>query len=133
MSFDTVDKLNRTFERGYNNGQVKEAVTTYANDARLFATNKQVYEGLSRIEEYYNSARADGNSEVSLQTGQVIQCGSDYLVEVRFVCPFVLDDLIRSFVFSLSSQYKINTDSGNYVVVWKKDGAQWKKIIDILN
>jgi len=27
----------------------------------------------------------------------------------------------------------LNTDSGNYVVVWKKDGGQWKKVIDIFN
>ncbi|CAF1258116.1 unnamed protein product [Rotaria sordida] len=113
MSFDTVDKLNREFERGYNNGQVKEAVATYANEGRLFANDKQIYEGLSQIEKYYNNARTSGNSKVELRTGQVIQCGSDYLVE--------------------TSQYKINTDSGNYVVVWKKDGGQWKKIIDIFN
>jgi hypothetical protein len=83
MSFDAVDKLNREFERGYNNGQVKEAVTAYTNDARLFATDKQVYEGLSQIEKYYSNARAAGNSKVELRTGQVIQCGSDYLVEIR--------------------------------------------------
>jgi ketosteroid isomerase-like protein len=88
MSFDTVDKLNREFERGYNSGQVKEAVGTYANDARLFATDKQVYEGLSQIEKYYNNARAAGNSKVELRTGQVIQCGSDHLVEIRFVFCF---------------------------------------------
>ncbi|CAF1069049.1 unnamed protein product [Rotaria sp. Silwood1] len=113
MSFDIVDKLNREFERGYNNGQVKEAVTTYASDGRLFANDKQVYEGLSQIEKYYTNARAAGNPKVELRTGQVIPCGSDYLVEI--------------------SQYKINTDGGNYVVVWKKDGGQWKKIIDIFN
>ena len=85
MSFDAVDKLNREFERGFNNGQIKEAVTTYGNDARLFATDKKVYEGLSQIEKYYNSEKAAGNTNVELHTGQVIQCGSDYLVETRFV------------------------------------------------
>lgn len=84
MSFDTVDKLNREFERGYNNGQVKEAVTTYANDARLFATDKQVYEGLAQIEKYYAAARNAGNSKVELHTGQIIPCGSDHLIEIRF-------------------------------------------------
>ncbi|CAF3113235.1 unnamed protein product [Rotaria socialis] len=113
MSFDSIDKLNREFERCYNNGQVKEAVTTYASDGRLFATDKQVYEGLSQIEKYYAGARAAGNSKVELHTGQVIQCGSDYFIEI--------------------SQYKINTDGGNYVVVWKTDGGQCKKIIDIFN
>ncbi|CAF1423447.1 unnamed protein product [Adineta steineri] len=113
MSFDTVDKINREFEQAYNNGQVKDAVNTYANDARLFATDKQTYEGTSQIEKYYTSARAAGNAKVELHTGQVIQCGSDYLVEI--------------------SQYKINTDGGNYVVVWKKDGGNWKKIVDIFN
>jgi ketosteroid isomerase-like protein len=88
MSFDNVDKLNREFERGYNNGQVKEAVTTYANDARLFATDKKIYEGLSQIEKYYSNEIAVGNSKVELHTGQVIQCGSDYLVETRFVFNF---------------------------------------------
>jgi ketosteroid isomerase-like protein len=85
MSFDTVDKLNREFERGYNNGQVKDAAGTYASDARLFANDKQIYEGLSQIEKYYAAARAAGNSKVELHTGQVIQAGSDYLVEIRFV------------------------------------------------
>jgi ketosteroid isomerase-like protein len=84
MSFDTVEKLNREFERGYNNGQVKEAVGTYASDARLFATDKQVYEGTSQIEKYYTGARAAGNSKVELRTGQVIPAGSDYLIEIRF-------------------------------------------------
>jgi len=88
MSFDAVDKINREFELNFNNGQVKEAVNTYANDARLFATDKKVYEGLSQIEKYYNNERAAGNSKVELHTGQVIQCGSDYLVETRFVYLF---------------------------------------------
>ncbi|CAF0763054.1 unnamed protein product [Adineta ricciae] len=113
MSFDTVDKVNREFERAYNNGQIKEAVATYSSDARLFATDKNVYEGSSQIEKYYTEARSAGNSKVELHTGQVIPCGPDHLVEV--------------------SQYKINTDGGNYIVVWKKDGGQWKKIIDIFN
>lgn len=84
MSFDIVDKLNRDFERTYNNGQVKEAVTTYATDGRLFAADKQIYEGLNQIEKYYTGARAAGNLKVELHTGQVIMCGSDYLVEIRF-------------------------------------------------
>ncbi len=132
MSFDNVDKLNREFERSYNNGQVKEAVGTYANDARLFATDKQVYEGLNQIEKYYINARAAGNSKVELHTGQVIQCGSDYLIETRFVFYF---SSFQSFlnIYYVNSQYKINNDGGNYVVVWKKGGGQWKKIIDIFN
>ena len=96
MSFDTVDKLNREFERGYNNGQVKEAVTTYANDARLFATDKQVYEGLAQIEKYYAAARNAGNSKVELHTGQIIPCGSDHLVEIRFAAHLFSSHLFRS-------------------------------------
>lgn len=90
MSFETVDKLNREFERAYNNGQVKDAVTSYSSDARLFATDKQVHEGQAQIEKYYSGARAAGNSKVELHTGQVIQCGSDHLVEIRFVRSFLL-------------------------------------------
>lgn len=84
MSFEAVDKSNREFERCYNNGQVKEAVQSYTNDARLFATDKQVYEGLTQIEKYYTNARSSGSNKVELHTGQVIQCGSDHLVEIRF-------------------------------------------------
>ena len=83
MSFENVDKLNREFERSYNNGQVKEAVLTYAPDARLFSTDKQIYEGQAQIEKYYSNARAAGNTKVDLHTGQVIQCGNDHLVEIR--------------------------------------------------
>jgi ketosteroid isomerase-like protein len=84
MSFDIVDKLNKDFERNYNTGQVKEAVTCYANDARLFADDKQIYEGLNQIEKYFFDARAAGNTKVDLHTGKIIQCGSDYLIETRF-------------------------------------------------
>ena len=83
MSFESIEKLNREFERGYNNGQVKEAVSTYTNDARLFSTDKQIYEGLNQIEKYYSNSRAAGNTKVELHTGQVIQCGTDHLVEIR--------------------------------------------------
>ena len=106
MSLDTVDKLNREFERGYNAGQVKEAVATYTNDARLFATDKQVYEGLSQIEKYYNNARAAGNSKVELRTGQVIQAGSDYLIETRFVLSYY-----NVFISILSFFFLVNIKS----------------------
>jgi len=92
---------------------MKEAVATYTNDARVFATDKQTYEGLTQIEKYYTNARAAGNAKVELRTGQVIQCGQDHLVEI--------------------SSYKLNNDGGNYVVVWKKEGGQWKKFLDIFN
>jgi len=97
----------------YNAGQIKEAVGTYANDARLLATDKQTHEGLNQIEKYYSNARANGNTKVELQTGQIILCGQDHLVEI--------------------SSYKLNNDGGNYVVVWKKENGQWKKLIDIFN
>jgi hypothetical protein len=85
MSFETVDKLNRDFENYYNNGQIKEAINTYANDARLFATDKQVYQGLNQIEKYYSLAQDAGNTKVNLHTGEVIQCGPDYLIEIRLL------------------------------------------------
>jgi ketosteroid isomerase-like protein len=85
MSFETIDKLNRDFENCYNNGQIKEAISTYASHARVFATDKQVYQGSNQIEKYYSGARDAGNSKVNLHTGEVIQCGSDYLVEIRFL------------------------------------------------
>jgi ketosteroid isomerase-like protein len=130
MSFETVNKLNRDFEDNYNNGQVKEAVSTYANDARLFSNDKQVYQGLSQLEKYYSGAIADGNTKVELHTGEVIQCGSDYLVETRFLSFY---KMIQSFLSFIFSTYKLNADGGNYVVIWKKDGGQWKKMIDIFN
>ena len=96
MSFEIVDELNRDFERGFNNGQIKEAVTTYANDARLFATDKQIYQGLIQIEKYYSNAQIDRNNKVQLETGQVIQCGNDYLIEIRL---FSFEFIIILFLF----------------------------------
>jgi ketosteroid isomerase-like protein len=84
MSFETINTINRDFERYYNNGQLKEAVATYANDARVFADNKQIYQGLDQIEKFYSDARNNGNTKVNLHTEQVIQCSSDYTIEIRF-------------------------------------------------
>src|ERR1700734_1698479 len=96
MSFEIVEKLNQDFERNYNNGQIKEAVATYANDARLFAPDKQIYQGLNQIEQYYSGAIDAGNTKVNLQTGEIIQCDSDYLVEIRFFSSF---KMIQSFIY----------------------------------
>jgi hypothetical protein len=65
----------------------------------------------------------------------------NYILDKLFnVVPIILLKQGLSFLFEIfsssilfSSQYKINTDNGNYVVVWKKDGGQWKKVIDIFN
>ena len=138
MSFEIVDKSNRDFERSYNNGQVKEAVQSYTSDARLFATDKQIHEGLNQIEKYYSNARANGNNKVELHTGQVIPCGQDHLIEIRSKENEInnLSNRFSSFSPRLHfhfSSYKLNADGGNYVVVWKKDGNNWKKFIDIFN
>ncbi|CAF2151688.1 unnamed protein product [Rotaria magnacalcarata] len=113
MSFETIDKLNRDFEHNFNNGQISEAVGSYADDARLFAPDKQVYQGASQIEKYYSETRKLGNTHVDLQTKQVIPCDSNYLIEI--------------------SSYKVDAETGNYVVIWKKDDQGWKKVIDIFN
>lgn len=88
MSFDTIDKLNREFEQNFNNGQIKEAVASYANDAQLFGEDKKTYQGLNQIEQFYSAAKANGTTKVNLNTGQVIQCSPGYLVETRFVFLF---------------------------------------------
>jgi ketosteroid isomerase-like protein len=84
MSFEIIDKLNRDFELYYNNGQMKEAVAAYDNDARVFAADKKVYQGLNQIEKVYSDSISNGNTKVILHTGEVIQCGHHYLIEIRF-------------------------------------------------
>ena len=85
MSFETIDKLNQDFQDNYNKGQVKEAIATYANDARVFATDKEIYQGLNQIEKFYSDAISHGNTKVNLLTGQIIQCDQNYLIEIRFL------------------------------------------------
>ncbi|CAF1314446.1 unnamed protein product [Rotaria sp. Silwood1] len=113
MSFEIIDKLNQDFQNHLNNNQIKEAVSSYADNARLFSSDKQIYQGLNQIEKYYSDTKKAGNTQVELYTEQVIQCDSNYLIEI--------------------STYKVNTEQGNCVVIWKKDGQFWKKIIDIFN
>jgi len=85
MSFEIIDKFNREFELYYNNGQMKEAVAVYENDARVFAADKKVYQGLNQIEKVYSDSISNGNTKVILHTGQIIQCGYDYIIEIRFI------------------------------------------------
>lgn len=85
MSFESIDKLNRDFEQSFNNGQIGQAVSTYADDARVFAPDKQIYQGLNQIEKYYAETRNAGNTHVNLTTKQVIQCDSNYFIELRFL------------------------------------------------
>ncbi|CAF1576271.1 unnamed protein product [Didymodactylos carnosus] len=113
QGLEVVSKLNNEFEKLYNAGNVHEACQTYLSDAKVFANDKQVYEGPSQIEKYYQNARSSGNTHVKLEVNKVIQCGQDYMVEL--------------------SSYKLNNDHGNYVVTWKKENDKWKKLVDIFN
>jgi ketosteroid isomerase-like protein len=89
MSYEIVDKLNRDFEDYYNNNLLKEAVSTYANDAKLFSNDKQIYQGLNNIQKFYSDAKINGNTNVHLHTEQIIQCDSNYLIEIRFTFIYI--------------------------------------------
>lgn len=133
MSLEQIDAANRDFESQFNKANIKQAVGSYAEDARLFATDKHIYQGLNEIEQYYNKARSEGHLKVELHTGEIIACGNDHLVEIRFVLQRDSKSNVTS-PFSFASSYKLNDDGGNYVVLWRKDASgQWKKLVDIFN
>jgi ketosteroid isomerase-like protein len=112
---------NENFMAGFSLGDAAVIAACYTRDAKLFPPNSQIISGSGRIKAFWQGEMNLGIKERELETSEV-ESGVDLAVEV--------------------GQYRLKiqseggdkvTETGKYVVVWKKDGESWKMHIDIWN
>jgi uncharacterized protein (TIGR02246 family) len=112
-----IEATNAQFVEAANSGDTARVASLYTEDAVLLAPNAPMMRGRQEIKGFFDGMVAQmGLPKLQLNTKQVEEHG-DTAWEVG-VYTMKLQDI---------------SDEGKYIVVWKRQGADWKLAADIWN
>lgn len=116
-----IEANAQAFTTTYNNGDIAAVAMMYAADAKVLPPNDKIVEGRANIETFWKGANTAGLKIVSL-TPLDVTVGGNLAVETG------------KYVITMpAADGGIATDEGKYVVVWRREGRNWKIIRDIFN
>jgi uncharacterized protein (TIGR02246 family) len=112
---DEIAAANERFMEAFGRGDAVGVTACYTPDAQLLPANSDVVEGRASIEQFWRGAMAAGITGARLETVEADGAG-DAAYEV--------------------GRYTLNAggqvaDRGKYVVIWQRDGEQWRLHRDI--
>ena len=111
----------KAFIEALNKGDAAAVAQFYAVDAKLLPPNDKIVEGRANIQMFWQGAISAGLKMTSL-TPTTITPGGNLLVETG------------KYVSTIPGAGGATmTDEGKYVVVWRREGRNWKIIRDIFN
>ena len=116
-----IEANNKAFVEAFNRGEAGTVADLYTNDALLLPPNSPMIAGRTGIGEFWQKLITAGLKAVSLDTERVDVCG-DTAYEVghyALTIPIAAGGTV--------------TDKGKYIVVWKREGRNWKLTRDIWN
>ena len=116
-----IDRVNQRFVEAWNQGDVTGAMTVYTDDATILPPGAPRVTGRGPIEQFWQAAMDSGVRAVTLQTDDLEISG----------------DLAREIgTATLTVRAEDGTEQtlgAKYVVVWKRQGDQWRWHTDIWN
>ena len=116
-----IDENLKVFVEAFNKGDAAGVAAIYTMDAKLLPPNNKLIEGQANIQTFWGGAVSAGVKMVSLTTSDVTATG-DYAIETG------------KYVTSMPvASGGTTTDEGKYVVVWQRQGRNWKISRDIWN
>ena len=118
----TIEANNQRFVEAFNRGDAAAIAAMYASgDPRLMPPNSPVIGNRQGIQSFWQGLISAGIKAAKLETTEVVACGNTaYEVgKYELTIPKAGGGTV--------------TDYGKYVVVWKKEGRQWKLARDIWN
>lgn len=112
-----IEATNARFMEAINSGDIAAVAALYTQDGVLCAPNAPMVRGRAGIQSMFEGmVQAIGVPKLQLDTLQVEERG-DAAWE------------IGAYTMTAGGQ----TDKGKYVVVWKREGSDWKLAVDIWN
>jgi uncharacterized protein (TIGR02246 family) len=112
-----IEETNAQFVKAASSGDTARVASLYTQDAVLLAPNAPMMRGREAIEAFFDGmVQQMGLPELQLNTKQVEEHG-DTAWEVG--------------AYTMKLQGVI--DQGKYIVVWKRQGSDWKLAADIWN
>jgi uncharacterized protein (TIGR02246 family) len=112
-----IEATNARFVQAANSGDTVRVASLYTEDAVLLAPNAPMMRGRQEIKGFFDGlVQQMGLPELGLHTLQVEEHGE-------------LAWEVGAYTMKLAG----TSDAGKYVVVWKRQGDDWKLAVDIWN
>jgi uncharacterized protein (TIGR02246 family) len=112
-----ISKTNEAFMSAMANGDAAGVAAQYTDDAQLFPANADLVTGKQEIQKAMQGFIDSGVTGLNLESTEIKGIG-----EMAFE--------VGKYTLSVDEQV---VDNGKYIVIWKKDGEQWKLHRDIFN
>ena len=113
-----IEAANAKFSADFAKGDAAAVASHYSTTAWAFPPNGEITKGREAIGKLWKGAMDSGIKEVKLTTLEV-EAHGDTAHEVG--------------TYALTGEGGKTVDTGKYVVVWKRQGGQWKLHRDIWN
>ena len=113
-----IEKGNKEFATLFAHGNGQKVAALYTATAEVFPPNSDVVRGREAIGKFWQGAMDAGVKGVTVTTLEV-QAHGDSAHEVG--------------KYALLGEGGKEIDSGKYIVIWKREGGQWKLHRDIWN
>jgi uncharacterized protein (TIGR02246 family) len=125
MPDPTLIKLRVDFAAAFNAKDAAKVASFYADDAVLMPPNQSIVKGRASIEADYKRAFEQGVTNLQVRPMEVVIAGTH---------AFEAGTTIVTVPGSQSSGAGSSiTESGKYVVIYKKVGSDWKIAYDVWN
>ena len=115
-----IEANTKSFVEAFNKGDAAAVAQMYAADAKILPPNEKIVEGRANIQAFWQGAIGAGLKMTSLTPTTMTPAGN-LLVETG------------KYVMTIPAGGATITDEGKYVVVWRREGRNWKIIRDIFN
>jgi uncharacterized protein (TIGR02246 family) len=113
-----IEQANEEFMATYRRGDARGMAELYTEDGQMLPPNSDFVTGRPALQAMFQGLMDAGVREIRLHTGEVEQHG-DAAYEVS-----------RATLVADGEQV---LDEAKYIVIWKRDGGEWKLHRDIFN
>jgi uncharacterized protein (TIGR02246 family) len=115
---DTISAANEVFMDAFKRGDAAGLAALYTEDGQVMPPNADFVTGQPAIQGFWQALFDMGIKEARMEIVEVEKHG-DSIMEVS--------------KFKLLAEGGQVLDQGKYIVIWKKEGGQWKLYRDIFN
>jgi len=112
-----ISKTNEAFMSALANGDAAGVAAQYTEDAQLLPPNADLVTGKQEIQNVMQGFIDSGVTGLNLESTEIEGIGNKAYE-------------VGKYTLSVNEQV---VDNGKYIVIWKKDGEQWKLHRDIFN
>jgi uncharacterized protein (TIGR02246 family) len=117
----TIEVNNRTFEQAFQRGDAAGVAALYSENASLLPPGSEMMQGRANIQSFWQAVMDSGVKEAELETLD-IEAGGDSLARE-----------IGRYLLTIQQGSETVKSPGKYVVIWKREGDDWKLDVDIWN